>query len=485
MTKYCLVSWAAVFILWASPALAAENLLVIDLGQGVKLELVLVKKGQFDQGSPRNEAGRNDDETLRRVAITKDFFLGKYPVTVAQFRRFAEETGYRTEAEQGVSGGFGFDGKALVQRKEFNWRRPGYPQSDDRPVTIVTYDDALAFAGWLAGKAARKISLPTEAQWEYACRAGTTSRFYSGDSETDLQAIGWYRVNSAKSAQPVGQKRPNAFGLYDMSGNVYEWCRDWYGPYGADASDPEETRSDRTTPPRRVLRGGSWLKDARQCRSAARFRNTPASRNADNGFRVAAEVAFLVERPEADVIPLRWPQSAPEQMRADLSPLIFLAILAAVIVLIFRAFQRVGAGGGPLQQGPALDRPRTPSWISTGLPAGMGLRHQTTADGFWIDTRGLARGSVIHYTYESYGAPQHGKVMVEPGDRQFVYTGQAPGQVNITQVIPADDSVPLPVDTTFGSSSSQGDFSSDTASPSSEPPVSSSGSSFTGFPSAY
>jgi formylglycine-generating enzyme len=519
MTRIYSAALFAACACWTiSAGRAAENLLEVDLGQGVKLELVLVKSGSFRQGSPSTEAGRNDDETPRKVAISKDFYVGKYPVTVAQFRRFADETGYRTEAEQGASGGFGFDGKGLVQRKEFTWQNPGYTQSDDRPVTIVTYDDAQAFAKWLGQKAGRNVRLPTEAQSEYACRAGTTTRFYSGDSEADLQNIGWYKANAGNSPQPVGKKNPNAFGLYDMSGNVYEWCADWYGPYGDDASDPEEKRSDRTSPPRRVLRGGSWLKEARQCRSAARYRNTPASRNADNGFRVAAEVAASAEQPEQQS---RLPGDRlfePQVTRADSTALFVIVILAAIVIVLFRAFQRVASGGGPSQpfyppDGHPDPRP-DPRRLMTGMGAGIGAgmsagtrpHLERGPDGFWVHTAGLPVGSSVHYRYHVFGAPHHGSLVVEPGGRQFVYTGDAPDQIEVTQVNPADDdpgftsgvtdfSGPNQIgpsqtdsssDSTFSgpsqtdSSTGSGDFSS-----AENESTSGGGGSFGGFPSAY
>lgn len=407
-------------ILLGARAQAQDADLVIDLGAGVTLDLVMVKPGTFQQGSPTTEAGRGADEAARVVTLSRAFYMGKAPVTRGQFARFAQETSYRTEAEKGTSGGFGFDGVGgLVQKKEFNWRNPGFAQADDHPVTIVTYGDAVAFAAWASQKAGREVTLPTEAQYEYAARAGTNTRFHGGDADAVAGAIGWFKGNAGRGTQPVAKKTPNAFGLFDTSGNVYEWCRDFYGAYPTGAvTDPEQT----TPPPgedkaRRVLRGGSWLKDAKALRSAARYRNDPGSRNADNGFRVTASVDKRAQPAPAAPLPgPATPSSGGDDASAG-------GAVAGALGLVLGGGCCLGLFGLVLW---AILRNR----VGTGS-----VRFRMGADGFWVDAPDKLRGCELAWHGTVGGSYRHGDLILEPAPGgQFVYTGAQPTNVRAASV---------------------------------------------------
>ena len=222
---------------------------------GLNLELVPIPKGRFVMGSVIS--GKYNESPVTQVEITRPFWLGKTEVTQAQW---AVLMGNNPTA---------------------------YDKGADRPVTHVSYDDALEFCRKLTAqeRAAGRLpsgyeyTLPTEAQWEYACRAGTT-----GDYAGSLDSMGWYDGNSGKETHPVAQKRPNAWGLYDMHGNVWEWCRDWKGGYsGGTVRDPVGPSSGAD----RVARGGGWSGASTFCRSANRDWNEPGERNYNLGFRLA------------------------------------------------------------------------------------------------------------------------------------------------------------------------------------------------------
>jgi formylglycine-generating enzyme required for sulfatase activity len=257
--------------------------LTLDLGGSVTLELVRIPAGTFTMGSAD---GGDDEKPPHTVTIAKPFYLGRTEVTVGQFRRFVEAERYRTQAEADGQGGYGVtaDGQ-WGQRPEFTWTNTGVPQSDDHPVVNVSWNDAVAFCNWLGRTTGRTVALPTEAEWEYACRAGAPTKFSFGGDEARLGEYAWFAGNIGKGPRPCGQKRANVWGLYDMHGNVWEWCRDGQRAYAGQAE------TDPVGPPAAagggVVRGGAFDMDPRLCRAAGRLVRATWSRGNALGFRVS------------------------------------------------------------------------------------------------------------------------------------------------------------------------------------------------------
>jgi len=256
-----------------------------------RMEFVLVPAGEFMMGSPRpeEEQGRTTDEgPLHRVHITKPFYMGKCEVTVAQFRGFAQTAHHKTDAEVKGKARVFVGGKAsLVTKEGANWRSPNFEQTDAEPVVCASWDDAEAFCKAMGERSGVRIVLPTEAQWEYACRAGTQTRYSHGDDPdySELPKHAWCRTNSKKKTHPVGQKLSNLWGLHDMHGNACEWCLDGKRTYSAAAeTDP------RGDDPRRVVRGGSFGGNVSFLRSAYRIQHARGIAINTLGFRVSIEL---------------------------------------------------------------------------------------------------------------------------------------------------------------------------------------------------
>ncbi|MGA7496744.1 MAG: SUMF1/EgtB/PvdO family nonheme iron enzyme [Isosphaeraceae bacterium] len=270
------------------------------------MNFTLIKAGEFLMGSPDTDKDAEDDEKPQhRVRITRPFYLGVHEVTRGQFRRFVDDSGYQTDAEKDGKGGFGWNEAAnkFEQAPRYTWREAGFEQTDLHPVVNVSWNDAVAFAEWLGRKEGKTYRLPTEAQWEYACRAGTTTRYFCGDDAEALAEVGniadatarekypdWnYAIASRDGfvyTSPIGRYRPNAWGLHDMHGNVWEWCWDWYGKDFYKASRVDDPAGPLEAADR-VIRGGSWNSIPRRCRSAFRNWGTPGYRISFLGFRLA------------------------------------------------------------------------------------------------------------------------------------------------------------------------------------------------------
>ena len=288
--------------------------LTLDLGGGVKMEMVLIKAGEFEMGS---KDGEDCEKPVHRVKISKPFYIGKYEVTVAQFRAFADAAKYQTEIEKYGKGKTWKDG-GWKELPGITWRTPGFPQEDNYPACVITWNDAQEFVKWAVKKTGRNVCLPTEAQWEYACRAGTTTRYNTGDKDSDLEQAAWFDKNSGMHTNACGQKKPNAWGLYDMHGNVWEWVQDYFNDkYYADSPsiDPRgPTRGDR------LLRGGSWSLGPDGCRAAHRCWFNPLYLCSDDGFRCVLDLGAQGSAAFA-IPPETKPETAADQIDAVLAKL--------------------------------------------------------------------------------------------------------------------------------------------------------------------
>jgi formylglycine-generating enzyme required for sulfatase activity len=217
-------------------------------------EMVLVQGGTFSMGS---NDGENDEKPVHSVTVSS-FYISKYEITFTAYDAFCDATGHTRPDDNG-------------------WGR------GNRPVINVSWDDAMAYCGWLSYKTGKKYRLPTEAEWEFAASGGNKGQGHTYSGGDYVEVFAWCSSNSGNQTHPVGQKEPNELGLYDMSGNVWEWCSDWYGDYGSYSQTDPQGASSGTF---RVLRGGSWSLYPRYCRVARRGNATPDLRNYFNGFRV-------------------------------------------------------------------------------------------------------------------------------------------------------------------------------------------------------
>ena len=269
----------------------------------IGISLVPIPAGEFPMGSTESEirmlieeGGKAKRESLfrsegprHRVRITRPFHLGKTSVTIGQFRQFAAATSYKTEAERDGRGGFGMVGRAWNREPKYIWSSgAGFAATDDHPVVNVSWNDAVEFCEWLSRKEGATYRLPTEAEWEYACRAGSDTRADLKSARSHLEKTAWYRQNSDWKIHPVAQKQPNAFGLYDMIGNMRNWCSDWFAQ-GYYANSPVEDPTGPATGTNRIVRGCAFHADVEFARPAMRAADPPAHRMGQLGFRVLRE----------------------------------------------------------------------------------------------------------------------------------------------------------------------------------------------------
>lgn len=251
-------------------------------------DMVLVVGGEFLMG---NNSGFIDEKPVHKVHIDS-FYISKYEITIAQFGEFITASGYKTDADkQGWS--WIWNGATWEKKTGVNWQcdvsgNKVTTNMSKLPVIHVSWNDANEYCKWLSKSTGKIYRLPTEAEWEFAAMGGIKGKKTKYSGSDNIDEVAWYKLNSESHVHPVGQKAPNALGIYDMSGNVWEWCADWYmASYYSISSfyNPSGIKNGRE----RVIRGGSWKDDANHCRLTIRGKNYPDTRGILIGFRVVRQ----------------------------------------------------------------------------------------------------------------------------------------------------------------------------------------------------
>ena len=286
------------------------------------LKLVLIPPGEFQMGSPKETVKLHFSETVKKfkdkklpdqllthlasespkhtVRITRPFYLSECEVSYGQFAQFVAAERYTTIPEKTKIGGTGFEnGIDAVRKPQFTWKNPGFKQAPDQPVCNITWKDAEAYCAWLSKRDQKTYRLPTEAEWEFACRAGTTTLWHFG--EDPAKDYMWHqslaKTPGPAGSHPVGKKKANGFGLFDMHGNVAEMCSDYWSPayYATNPGDDPKGPAPSGKGNLRVTRGGSFLEVPFLGRSASRNPVDPSLGFAHIGFRVVCEIALPEE----------------------------------------------------------------------------------------------------------------------------------------------------------------------------------------------
>jgi formylglycine-generating enzyme required for sulfatase activity/serine/threonine protein kinase len=285
----------------------------VETTNSVGAKMVLIPPGEFLMGSSEAQVSaavtiaeetkvhldaihriRNAEGPQHKVLVTRPYWISATEVTVGQFKKFTVATGYATEAERAS------EAKTYLQ--------PGYAVADDSPAAVITWNDAVAYCNWLSAQEKVKYRLPTEAEWEYACRAGTTTQYFFGDDYRNLPKYGWLNNVAGDRSQPVAALLPNPFGLFDVHGNLHEWCGDYWDESGyAKSLAVSAVSTDPIGPAdgtERVIRGGYWPNLYATCRSAYRNPSPPSYRANAYGFRVVREISSPIST-TSDVVFVR------------------------------------------------------------------------------------------------------------------------------------------------------------------------------------